>query len=77
MNNKSTLALGCISATTIGIITGAINGLSGALLSGDRIRANYNTEDAEDRQRRNGLISKILLFAFPYALISGALYFIN
>jgi|GEM_PF-2631825 len=49
--------------------------LSGAMLSGDRLRAYYNTEDPADRTRRNDLIGKLLLFASPYAAIAGVLYF--
>jgi hypothetical protein len=51
--------------------------LSGALLSGDRIRANYHTEDAKDRNERNRLISRILLFVSPYAVITFIIYLIK
>lgn len=61
---------GCI---TIGALVLSII-LSGAMLSGDRLRANFNTENAEDRERRDRLVVNILLFAFPYALIAAALY---
>lgn len=48
--------------------------LSGSLLSGDRLRANYHTEDAEDRRNRNNFIRQLLLFTSPYALIAVLLY---
>ena len=48
--------------------------LSGSMLSGDRLRANYYTEHAEDRQKRNSFISKLLLFVSPYVLIAVTLY---
>ncbi|MCI3919225.1 DUF5316 domain-containing protein [Paenibacillus sp. TRM 82003] len=48
--------------------------LSGSMLSGDRLRANYHTEDTEDRRKRNSFIGKLLLFSSPYALIAVTLY---
>jgi hypothetical protein len=50
--------------------------LSGALLSGDRLRANY-TANAEDRKRRDKFIWKLLLFVSPYAAIAGVIYLIK
>ncbi|MNO24347.1 hypothetical protein D3C76_141640 [compost metagenome] len=95
MKYRAALLCGCISATTLGLITVTFVGviklmnlygyvslvaigvsviLSGSLLSGDRLRANYHTEDAEDRRKRNNFIGKLLLFASPYALIAVLLY---
>ena len=51
--------------------------LSGVLLSGDRLRANFSAEYAEDRERRNRFIGKLLLFALPYALVVILLYFLD
>lgn len=95
MKYRAALLCGCITATTLGLITVAFVGvnnlmnlygyvslgavgvsivLSGSLLSGDRSRANYHTEDAEDRRKRNNFIGKLLLFVSPYALIAVVLY---
>jgi hypothetical protein len=51
--------------------------LSGALLSGDRIRANYHTEAAKDRNDRNRLISRMLIFVSPYAVIAFIIYLLK
>ncbi|WP_307442615.1 DUF5316 domain-containing protein [Paenibacillus sp. V4I3] len=51
--------------------------LSGALLSGDRIRANYHTEDAKDRNERNRFISRMLIFVSPYAVLAFIVYLIK
>ncbi len=58
---------------TIGVM-GICILLSGSLVNGDRLRANYHAEDAEARRKRNGFIGKLLVFASPYALIAAGLY---
>ncbi|NRF93067.1 hypothetical protein HQN89_19010 [Paenibacillus frigoriresistens] len=50
---------------------------SEALLSGDRIRANYHSENAQDRNERIRLISRILIFISPYAVITILIYLIK
>nr|WP_253264284.1 DUF5316 domain-containing protein [Brevibacillus sp. MCWH] len=41
---------------------------SGALLSGDRIRANYATETAEDRKQRQKWAGRLFLFGLPFVV---------
>ncbi|TFB19490.1 hypothetical protein E3U55_10005 [Filobacillus milosensis] len=49
--------------------------MSGAFVDGDRNRANYHTQDKNERESRYQLMKKLLLFASPN-LITIALIFI-
>ena len=49
---------------------------SGALISGDRIRANNATESKEDNLKRNRWANHLFLFGLPNILIMIALYFL-
>ncbi|RCW39622.1 DUF5316 family protein [Paenibacillus prosopidis] len=51
--------------------------LSGALICGDRIRANFNSEDNSDRNRRNKLINKLVVFILPYIGLAYLLYLVK
>lgn len=51
--------------------------LSGALISGDRIRANFNSEDNCDGNRRNKLINKLVVFILPYIGLAYLLYLVK
>lgn len=44
--------------------------LSGALVSGDRIRANYATETAEDRANRHLWMIRFFLAGIPSAIVA-------
>lgn len=57
-----------ISGATVAICLGFGAIFSGLLGSGDRIRANYSTEDNEERKRRTRWISKLLLVGLPNLL---------
>lgn len=53
----------------IAIIFIAIGGfVSGAFVSGDQIRANYNTESKEDRQRNRRVLFNSAIIALPLFL---------
>lgn len=57
----------------IGIIPIAISGLmSGAFVSGDRIRANYS--DSQDFIERTNISSKLFLFGLPCLVAGVAIY---
>jgi len=49
--------------------------LSGALLSGDRIRANYATEEEEDRHNRHLWMVRFFLAGVPCAITAVILLF--
>lgn len=63
--------------TLLGKATGLIGGLcllaslilSGALVSGDRARANYSHESTADRTSRNKAVHVLLLFGVPHLLV--------
>ncbi|MDB5054995.1 MAG: hypothetical protein JWM44_3045, partial [Bacilli bacterium] len=50
--------------------------LSGALNSGDRIRANFNTENQEERKARSKMTGQLLLFGVPNLCVSVILFFV-
>jgi len=59
----------------LGIIPMVISGfLSGAFISGERVRANYS--DAEDFRERSKIGSTLFLFGIPCLLAGIAIYFI-
>jgi hypothetical protein len=61
----------------IGIISWLLAALlSGALNSGDRIRANFNTENQEERKTRIKITGRLLLFGVPNLCIAVVLFFI-
>ncbi|WP_421378023.1 DUF5316 domain-containing protein [Bacillus salacetis] len=49
---------------------------SGAMVSGDRMRANFATESAEDRRARNGITFKSALIGLPNLGIAVLVYFL-
>jgi hypothetical protein len=51
--------------------------LSGALINGDRIRANFHSEDNTDRNRRNKLINKLVMFIIPYIGLAYVLHLVK
>ncbi|GAY76102.1 MULTISPECIES: DUF5316 domain-containing protein [Sporolactobacillus] len=53
-------------AAVIGIVCLLISALaSGALVSGDRNRANFATEDKKSRNERTGMMSRLFLLGLP------------
>lgn len=60
----------------IGVVPMVIGGfLSGAFVSGDRVRANYS--DSEGLSERTNIASKLFLFGIPCLLAGIASYFIK
>lgn len=56
-------------AGLIGVVAFFLSGvLSGAFISGDRVRANWANEDREEREIRNAWTSKLFLFGVPNLL---------
>ncbi|WP_163581930.1 DUF5316 family protein [Gracilibacillus saliphilus] len=49
---------------------------SGALLSGDRMRANYGTESTEDRKNRNTITIRTGVIGITNLIIALFIYFI-
>ncbi|WP_018933803.1 DUF5316 family protein [Gracilibacillus lacisalsi] len=49
---------------------------SGALLSGDRMRANYATESAKDRRTRNTVTFRAALIGITNLIIALLIYYI-
>ncbi|WP_208590952.1 DUF5316 family protein [Gracilibacillus suaedae] len=49
---------------------------SGALLSGDRMRANYGTESTEDRRNRNTITIRTGLIGITNLIIALFIYYI-
>lgn len=68
--NKAYFISGIIGFFFIGI---AII-LSGSMVSGDRMRANFATESDEDRRNRNSIIFRIALIGIPNLVIAFLLY---
>lgn len=59
----------------LGVVSIIISGLlSGAFVSGDRVRANYS--DSEDFSERTKIGSTLFLFGIPCLLAGIAIYFI-
>jgi len=50
--------------------------LSGAIASGDRMRANFATETNEDRSERNLLMNNALLLAIPNIIVAIFAYYL-
>lgn len=62
----------------IGIISWGLAALlSGALVSGDRMRANYYTESKEDSKARKKLTMQLFLFGMPQLSIVLILFLIK
>lgn len=49
---------------------------SGSLVSGDRMRANFATESAEDRRNRNSVTFRLALIGIPNLAIAVLIYFL-
>ncbi|MEK4627419.1 MAG: DUF5316 domain-containing protein [Solibacillus sp.] len=49
---------------------------SGALINGDKIRANYMMESKEDRKNRNNITFRCLLIALPNFIVGLVFYFL-
>ncbi len=64
------------SLFTIGLIPIVISGfMSGAFVSGDRVRGNYS--DSKDFNERSSMSSKLFLFGIPCVVAAMAIYYIN
>ncbi|MGY4795477.1 DUF5316 domain-containing protein [Lysinibacillus fusiformis] len=50
--------------------------MSGAIASGDRMRANLATETKEDRNERNHLMNNALLLAIPNIIVAIFAYYL-
>ncbi|MFM9534129.1 MULTISPECIES: DUF5316 family protein [Lysinibacillus] len=50
--------------------------MSGAMASGDRMRANFATETNEDRNERNLLMNNALLLAIPNIIVAIFAYYL-
>ncbi|MBY0121653.1 DUF5316 domain-containing protein [Bacillus sp. S/N-304-OC-R1] len=48
--------------------------LSGSMVSGDRMRANFATESAEDRRTRNNITLRAALIGIPNLVIALVVY---
>ncbi|WP_026693871.1 DUF5316 domain-containing protein [Peribacillus kribbensis] len=48
--------------------------ISGCMVSGDRMRANFATESAEDRHRRTSTTLRSLLIGLPNVILAALLY---
>jgi hypothetical protein len=59
------------------IFIGISMGMSGSMVSGDRMRANYATESAEDRKERNRTTLNLMLLGLPSVLTAVLLYYLN
>lgn len=60
----------------IGLIPIIISGfISGAYVSGDRVRGNYS--NSKDFKERSGMSSKLFLFGLPCVIAAMAIYYIN
>lgn len=60
----------------IGLIPIIISGfMSGAYVSGDRVRGNYS--NSKDFKERSGISSKLFLFGIPCVTAAMAIYYIN
>ncbi|MFC5589246.1 DUF5316 domain-containing protein [Sporosarcina soli] len=51
--------------------------MSGSIVSGDRMRANFATESAEDRKERNRITLNSMLLGLPSVLIAVLLYYLT
>lgn len=49
---------------------------SGALVSGDRMRANFSTETVEDRHKRNNVTFRSALIGIPSFVVAILFYFL-
>jgi hypothetical protein len=49
---------------------------SGSMVSGDRMRANFATESAEDRRARNSITFKSALIGLPNLVVAVMIYFL-
>jgi hypothetical protein len=60
----------------IGVAAWGLAGiLSGAFISGDRLRANYATESREDARMKNKWTNQLFLFGLPYLSVAFIIYF--
>lgn len=50
--------------------------LSGSMVSGDRVRANFASESVEDRDKRNKITVNSILLGLPSVLLAILLYFV-
>lgn len=71
--DKAYLLTGSIGFIFIGISMV----MSGSFVSGDRMRANFATESAEDRNQRNRITLYSLLLGFPSVLTAILLYYLT
>lgn len=71
--DKAYLLTGSIGFIFIGISMV----MSGSIVSGDRMRANFATESAEDRKERNRITLNSMLLGLPSVLIAVLLYYLT
>ncbi|MGE7094512.1 DUF5316 domain-containing protein [Lysinibacillus sp. NPDC048646] len=69
--DKAYLVTGSIGFIFIGISMV----MSGSIVSGDRMRANFATESAEDGKERNRITFNSMLLGLPSVLIAVLLYY--
>ncbi|MBM7694295.1 Na+-transporting methylmalonyl-CoA/oxaloacetate decarboxylase gamma subunit [Peribacillus deserti] len=50
--------------------------ISGSMVSGDRMRANFATESAEDRRQRTSTTTRTVLIGLPNVILAALLYFL-
>ena len=70
---KAYLVTGSIGFIFIGISMV----MSGSIVSGDRMRANFATESAEDRKERNRITLNSMLLGLPSVLTAVLLYYLT
>jgi hypothetical protein len=70
--DKAYLVTGSIGLIFLGISMV----MSGSMVSGDKMRANFATESAEDRRERNRTTLKSMLLGLPSVLTSVLLYYL-
>ncbi|RED66158.1 DUF5316 domain-containing protein [Cohnella lupini] len=50
--------------------------MSGSLVSGDRMRANFHTSTPEDRKQNNKWTGRLIIISIPFITVSVLLYFL-
>lgn len=69
---------GCLDYRGIGVLfLGLAALMSGALVSGDRMRANYTSESSGERNERTTVSTRLALISFPNLVVAVCfLYFV-
>lgn len=66
-----------LTAIISGVLIALCAILSGTLATGDRMRANYNTETSEDRLNRDKFTTKCFFLAIPNIIVTVLFYFLS